>query len=200
MRSLGYIEGQNIAYEARFAEGAVECLPDWAAELVHLKVDVIVAQEGAATDAARRATPTIPIVMAVAAGDAVGRGWIASLAHPGANITGLTDESVQLSAKRLQLLKEAVPQAARIAVLWNASDPGMTLRYREIEKAAGILRVEVQALGVREPNDFAAAFSTMARRHPDAMFLVADVLTSMNRKRVVEFVAMHHIPTDDVRV
>ncbi len=194
LRGLGYIEGQNIAYEARFAEGAVERLPDLAAELVRRKVDVIVAQGGAATEAARRAAPTIPIVMAVAAGDAVGIGWIASLARPGGNITGLTDENVQLSTKRLQLLKEAVPQATLIAVLWNAADPGMTLRYREIEKAARSLKVEVQALGVREPADFAAAFSTMTRRRPGAMFLVADVLTSLNRKRVVEFAARHRIP------
>jgi len=194
LRELGYLEGQNIAYEARFAEGAVERLPGLAAELVGLKVNVIVAQGGAATEAARQATSTIPILMAVAAGDAVERGWIASLAHPGGNITGLTDETVQLSAKRLQLLKEAVPQAALIAVLWNAADPGMTLRYREIEKAARTLKVEVQALGVREPTDFAAAFSAMTRRRPGALFLVADVLTSMNRKRVVEFAAVQRIP------
>jgi putative ABC transport system substrate-binding protein len=194
LRELGYLEGQNIAYEARFAEGAVERLPGLAAELVGLKVNVIVAQGGAATEAARHATSTIPIVMAVAAGDAVARGWIASLAHPGGNITGLTDETVQLGAKRLQLLKGGVPQAALIAVLWNATDPGMTLRYREIEKAARTLKVEVQALGVREPTDFAAAFSAMTRRRPGALFLVADVLTSMNRKRVVEFAAEQRIP------
>jgi putative ABC transport system substrate-binding protein len=195
LRGLGYVEGQNIAYEARFAEGMVERLPDLAAELVRLKVDVIVAQGGAATEAARQATSTIPIVMAVAAGDAVATGWIASLAHPGANITGLTDESVQLSAKRLQLLKEAVPQAALIAVLWNAHDQGMMLRYREIEKAARTLRVEVEAFGLRESNDFAAAFSTMMRRRPDAIFLIADVFTTMNRKRLIEFAATHRIPT-----
>jgi len=194
LRGLGYLEGQNIAYEARFAEGAVERLPGLATELVGLKVNVIVAQGGAATEAARHATSSIPTVMAVAAGDAVARGWIASLAHPGGNITGLTDETVQLSAKRLQLLKEAVPQASVIAVLWNAADPGMTLRYREIEKAARTLKVDVQALEVREPTDFAAAFSAMTRRRPGALFLVADVLTSMNRKRVVEFAAVQRIP------
>jgi len=194
LRGLGYVEGQNIAYEARFAEGKVDRLPDLAAELVRLKVDVIVAQGGAAIEAARRATVTIPIVIAPAAGDAVAVGWIATLARPGANITGLTDEAVQLSAKRMELLKEAVPQAALIAILWNAADHGMTLRYREIEKAARTLRVEVQALGVREPDDFAAAFATMTQRRPDAIFLVADVLTTMNRKLLVEFAATHRIP------
>jgi putative ABC transport system substrate-binding protein len=124
----------------------------------------------------------------------VAAGSIASLARPGGNVTGLTDESVQLSAKRMQLLKEAVPQAARIAILWNTNDPGMTLRYREIEKAAQLLHVEVQALGVRGPEDFAGAFATMTRRRPDALFLVADGLTTTNRKLLIEFAATHHIP------
>lgn len=194
LRGLGYVEGQNVAYEARFAEGKMGRLPDLAAELVRLKMDVIVTQGGQATAAAKRATSTIPIVMAPAAGDAVAVGWIASLARPGGNVTGLSDESVQLSAKRMELLKEAVPKAAVIAVLWNANDQGMTLRYREIEKAARVLQVEVQALGVREPDDFAVAFSTMARRRPDAMFVVADALTTMNRKHLVEFAATHRIP------
>jgi ABC-type uncharacterized transport system substrate-binding protein len=194
LRGLGYVEGQNITYEARFAEAKFERLPEMAAELVRLKVDVLVTQGGAATVAAKQATSTIPIVMSLASGDAVATGMIASLARPGQNITGLTDESIQLSAKRMELLKEAVPKATRIAVLWNANDQGMTLRYREIEKAARILHVEVQALGVREPDDFDGAFSTMARQRPDAMFLVADALTNLNRKRFIEFAATQRIP------
>ncbi len=194
LRELGYVEGQTVAYEARFAEGKMDRLFGLAAELVRLKVDVIVAQGGLAVVAAKEATSTIPIIMAPAVGDAVALGWIASLPRPGGNVTGLTDESVQLSAKRMQLLKEAVPQAALIAVLWNAKDPGMTLRYRAIEKAAQLLHVEVQAFGVREPEDFAGAFSTMTRRRPDAIFLVSDVLTNMNRKRVIEFATTHRIP------
>jgi ABC-type uncharacterized transport system substrate-binding protein len=195
LRGLGYVEGKTIAYEARFAEGAAERLPGLAAELVRLKVDVIATNGGPATIAAKHATSTIPIAMAVAAGDAVATGLVASLARPGGNVTGLTDESIQLSAKRMGLLKEAVPQAVQIAVLWNANDPGMTLRYREIEKAARTLRVEVQALAVRDPNDFASAFSAMMRHRPDAMFLVADGLTTMNRKQFVEFAATHRIPS-----
>jgi len=194
LRGLGYVEGQNVAYEARFAEGKAERLPDLAAELVRLKIDVIVAQGGLAAAAAKQATSTIPIIMSPASGDAVAVGLIASLARPGGNVTGLSDESVQLSAKRMALLKEAVPKAALIAVLWNANDQGMTLRYREIEKAARILHVEVQALGVREPDDFAVSFSTMTRRRPDAMFLVADALTTLNRQRIIEFAATHRIP------
>ena len=195
LRALGYVEGQNLVYEARFAEGKFERLPDLAAELVRLKVDVIVSQGGASTEAARRATSTIPIVMAPASGDAVAVGWIATLARPGTNITGMSDESIQLSAKRMELLKEAVPQAVVIAIVWNENDHGMTLRYREIEKAARTLRVEVQALGVRGPEDFATAFATMIRRRPDAMFLVADALTNVNRKQFVEFAAANRIPT-----
>jgi putative ABC transport system substrate-binding protein len=132
--------------------------------------------------------------MAPAAGDAVAVGWISTLARPGGNITGLSDESVQLSAKRMELLKEAVPQAALIAIVWNDNDHGMTLRYREIEKAARTLRVEVLPLGVRNVEDFTGAFEAMTRRKPDAMFIVTDVLTNMNRKRFVEFAATHRIP------
>jgi len=194
LRALGYVEGRNVVYEARFAEGRLERLPGLAAELVRLKVDVIATQGGPASVAAKQATSTIPIVMARAAGDAVAAGLIASLARPGGNVTGLTDESVQLSGKRMQLLKEAVPKAALIAVLWNVSDEGMTLRYREIEKAARTLNVDVQPLGVREPDDFAGAFSAMTRRRPDAMFVVADALTVMNRKQLIEFAAMQRIP------
>jgi putative ABC transport system substrate-binding protein len=194
LRELGYVEGQNIVYDARFAEGNFERLPDLALELVQLHVDVIVAQGGKATEAARRATTTIPIVMAPASGDAVAVGWIATLAHPGANITGLSDESVQLSAKRMELLKEAVPKATLIAIVWNEADYGMTLRYREIEKAANILHVEVQAVRVRGPEDFPAAFATMTTRRPDAMFLVADALTNVNRKQFVDFAAANRIP------
>jgi ABC-type uncharacterized transport system substrate-binding protein len=194
LRGLGYVEGQNIAYEARFSGGKNELLPGFAAELVRLKVDAIVAQGGAAARAAKQATSTIPIITAPAAGDNVATGLIASLARPGGNVTGLTDELVQLSAKRMEILKEAVPKAALIAVLWNAGDEGMTLRYREIEKAARVLKVEVQPLGVRAPEDFAEAFSTMVRRRPDAMFLVADFLTSSNRKQLIEFAATHRIP------
>ena len=148
---------------------------------------------GPATAASRQATSTIPIVMALV-GDADGVGLINSLAHPGGNVTGVTDQSAELSAKRLEILKEAVPKAERIAVLWNADDMGMTMRYQNVEKAAQVLRVTVQALGVREPNDFDVAFAAMTQRRPDAMFLVTDALTLLNRKRVIEFAATHRIP------
>jgi putative ABC transport system substrate-binding protein len=194
MRGLGYVEGKNVMYEARFADGFSERLPGLAAELVQLKMDVIATIGGTATAAAKQATSTIPIVMAAFAGDAVETGLIGSLARPGANVTGLTDESVLLSAKRMELLKEALPKARVIAILWNANEPAMTLRYREIERAARNLRVEVRAIGLRGPTDFDEAFSAMTRDRPDAMFLVADSLTTANRKQVVEFATSQRIP------
>ena len=193
LKDLGYVEGQNVVYVSRWADARQERLPGLATELVGEKVDVIVTAGGPATAASRQATSTIPIVMALV-GDADGLGLINSLAHPGGNVTGVTDQSAELSAKRLEILKEAVPKAERIAVLWNADDLGMTMRYQNVEKAAQVLRVTVQALGVREPNDFDVAFAAMTQRRPDAMFLVTDALTLLNRKRVIEFAVTHRIP------
>jgi putative ABC transport system substrate-binding protein len=190
---LGYVEGKTVTYAGRWAEAKRDRLPGLVAELVDLKVDLIVTLGGPAAEAAKEATSTIPIVIA-STGDAVGIGLIASLARPGGNITGITDQATELSAKRLELLKEAVPKASRIAVLWNADDRAMTLRYREIERAARILRVAVQPLGVREPDDFDVAFSAMTRERPDALFLVTDALTTLNRKRILDFAAVHRIP------
>jgi putative ABC transport system substrate-binding protein len=193
LQALGYVEQQNVVYLGRWAGAKQDLLPGLAAELVGLKVDVIVTQGGPASAAAKQATSSIPIVLAQV-GDADGIGLIESLARPGGNVTGITDQSVELSAKRMELLKEAVPKAARIAVLWNADDRGMTLRYREVEKAAQMLHVAVQPLGVREPNDFETAFSAMTLSRPDGLFLVTDALTALNRKRVIDFAAVHRIP------
>jgi putative ABC transport system substrate-binding protein len=193
LQELGYVERQNVIYLGRWADAKQDRLPGLAAELVGLKVHAIVTVGGPATHAAKQATSSIPIVMALV-GEAVGIGLIESLARPGGNVTGITDESVALSAKRLEIIKEAVPRAVRMAVLWNADDRGMTLRYREVEKAAQMLHVTVQALGVREPDDFDMAFSAMALNRPDAQFLVTDALTLLNRKRVIEFAEKHRIP------
>jgi putative ABC transport system substrate-binding protein len=193
LAELGYAEGRNMVYEARWAEAKFGRLPELAAELVRLRVDAIVVTGEPASSALKEATSTIPIVIA-GAGDPVGTGMVASLARPGGNITGTSAQATELSAKRMEILKEAVPKASRIAVLWNADNPAMTLRYREIEKAARILRVTVQPLGVREPEDFDAAFSAMTRERPDALFMVTDALTNLNRKRVIEFTAKHRIP------
>ncbi len=190
---LGYREGNNVVYAGRWAEVKRERLPALAVELVAFGVDVIITFGSSAAAAAKQATSSIPIVMALSA-DPVGVGLVTSLARPGANVTGVTDNATALSAKRLELLKEAVPRAARIAVLWNAQDQAMTLRYREIDRAAGVLGVTVVALGVREPDDFDRAFAALERDRPDALFLVTDALTNLNRKRVLDFAEMHRMP------
>jgi len=177
----------------RWAEDKQDRLPGLAAELVGLRVDVIVTTGGPASGAAKRATSSIPIVLAQV-GDADGLGLIESLARPGGNVTGVTDQSVELSAKRLEILTEVVPKATRIAVLWNADDRGMTLRYRQVEKAAQMLHVTVQPLGVREPDDFDMAFSAMTANPLYALIMVTDALTLLNRKRVIDYALVHRIP------
>ncbi len=193
LAELGYIEGRNVVYEGRWADAKFGRLPELAAELVRLRVDAIVVRGGPASAALKEATSTIPIIIA-GSGDPVRAGLIASLARPGGNITGTSAQDTELSAKRLEILKETVPKAMRIAVLWNANDRGMTLRYQEIDRAARILHVTIQPLGVGEPDDFDVAFSAMTRERPDALFLVTDALTNLNRKRVIEFAATYRIP------
>ena len=190
---LGYVEGRNVVYEGRWAEGKFASLPELAADLARLRVDAIIVFGYPPTAAAKAATSTIPIVMA-GSGDPVSTGLIASLARPGGNITGTSSQETELSAKRMEILKEAVPKATRIAVLWNANDRAMSLRYSEIDRAARVLQLTVQALGIGAPNDFDGAFAAMTRERPDALFLVADALTTLNRKRVIDFAAEHRIP------
>ncbi len=156
MRELGYVEGQNIVFEERWAEGKAERLPSLAAELVGRKVDVIVAGGTLAPLAAMRATKTIPIVLG-AAGAPVETGLVSSLAKPGGNVTGLSNLSADLTAKRLQLLKEVVPGVTREAVLWNAANPVAAVVMRETEAAARRLGLPVQSLEVRGPDDFEKA-------------------------------------------
>ena len=193
LEELGYVGGKNVTYIGRWSETKFERLPGLAAELVGLDVDLLLTTGAPAADAAKAATSTIPIVVVVP-GDADATGLVASLARPGGNITGISDPATELSAKRLGLLKEAVPSATRVAVMWNANDRAMTLRYGEVERAARVLHVTVQPLGVRGPDDIDAALSNMTRERPDALFLVADALTILNRKRIIDFAAAHRIP------
>jgi len=193
LAGLGYVEGQNVTYVGRWAETKFERLPGLAAELVALDVDLVLTVGAPAADAAKGATSTIPIVVVVP-GDADATGLVASLARPGGNVTGISDPATELSAKRLGLLKEVVPSATRVAVMWNANDRAMTLRYNEVEKAARVLHVNVEPLGVRGADDIDTALSNMNREHPDALFLVADSLTVANRKRIIDFAAAHRIP------
>jgi putative ABC transport system substrate-binding protein len=188
----GYALGRNLAFESRGAEGHMDRLPQLVAELVASKVDVIVTLGYRATLAAKQGT-NLPVV-AYGAGDPVRTGLVDSLARPGGNLTGISDVSAEVTPKRLELLKEFAPSLRRVAVLWNADDLGMTLRYRASEAGAQALGVSVLPLGVREPDDFDQAFAAMNRDMPDAILMVSDSLTNLNRKRVFEFAAAHRLP------
>jgi len=193
LRELGCIEGQNIAIEVRFASGRVERLPELAAELVRLKVDVIVTPGTPPSLAAKQATSTIPIVFAGVA-DAVGAGLIASFARPGGNITGLTGISAELGGKRLELLKQVAPKASRVAVLYNPADRSNVLVLKEMQVSAPALRLTLQPLGVRGPGEFEAAFVAMSRKRAHALFVAAGVLTTEHRKAIVDLAAKSRIP------
>jgi putative tryptophan/tyrosine transport system substrate-binding protein len=193
LRDLGYIEGQNIAIEYRFAGGQVERLPELAAELVRLKLDVIVAPYTPPALAAKRATSTIPIVFAVVA-DAVGAGLIANFARPGRNITGLTSSSAELGGKRLDLLKQVVPKASRVAVLYNPADRSNVLVLKQLQESAPTLALTLQPLEVREPREFEGAFLAMTRERAHAMFGTPGVLTFEHRQVLVDLAAKRRIP------
>ena len=189
----GYIVGRNLIIETRAAEGHLERIPALIHDLIANKVDVMVVQ-GYPPALAAKQIGTLPTVVLGGTGDPVATGLIASLARPGGNITGISDVSAQLSPKRLELLKDLIPTLKQVAMLWNANDLGMTLRVRESEQAARALNLSVQALGVREPNDFAAAFAAMIDQLPDGILMVSDSLTLLNRRRVFEFSAAHRLP------
>ena len=193
LRELGYIEGTNLTVERRFAAGRRERLSAFASELIALKPDLILTQGGQSAEAVSRATHDIPVVI-IGAGDPVGAGIVEGLGRPGGNVTGVTEVSTELSAKRLQLLKEAVPASARVAVLWNAADRAMNLRYREIETAAKAMQIVIRSIEIRDPEDLEAAFALMRGDCPDAMFIVSDALTGLNRKRIIEFAAQTRLP------
>jgi len=190
----GFVEGRNIVFDRRYANNQIDKLGALAAELQAEKVDVIVTFGYPAALAAKVSANKTPAVIS-GAGDPVATGLVDGLARPGGNLTGLTELSTQLSAKRLEILKDAVPGLRVVAMLWNAADLGMTLRYHAAEDAARVLGVSVQTLGVREPNDFEQAFAAMTRQRPDAILMVSDALTILNRKRVVEFAAANRLPT-----
>lgn len=193
MRELGYIEGRTVFFEGRYADGQADRLPRLAAELVALNVDVIVTAASPAVSAAGRATSTIPIVFA-AVGDAVAAGHVSSLARPGGNITGLSLLGKELSSKRLELLKELYPRAARLAVLFNPQDHGMAIRVAEAQAAARALGLSVLLLEIKTPKEFEHAFSTMTKEHPDAILTVVDGLTMAHRKRIIDFAAENRLP------
>ena len=193
LRDLGYVEGQNIVIERRYSEGRNERLPDLAADLVRLKVDVIVAAGTPPPYAAKRATTTIPIVMTNAS-DPVGSGLVASLARPGGNITGLSLLSPELAGK-LELLKETVPKVSRVAVLWNPANPVHTLILRQAEVAARSLRLQLQILEARGPNEFDSAFSAMTKERAGALLVLADPMFFGHRTRLADLAAKSRLPS-----
>ena len=194
LREMGWIEGKNIAFEYRSAEDRLERLPELAAELVRLNVDVIAAGGTLAPLAVKRVTSTIPIVM-TSAGDPLGSGLVASLARPGGNVTGMSLMVPDLGGKRLELLKEALPRLSRVAVLWNAANPYSANVFKETQVASRTLGIEVQSLETRDPDGFDGAFKAVRRQHPDALVTVEDPLTSDHRKLIADFAAGQRLPS-----
>jgi ABC-type uncharacterized transport system substrate-binding protein len=194
LRELGYLEGHNIAFESRFGEGKPDRLPGLAAELVGLKVDVIVTSGTPASLAAKQATRTIPIVMAQLA-DPVGAGLVASLGRPGGNVTGLTTQDANLSGKRLEMLREVVPKVSRFAVLIDETSPGSMLIARGTQVAAQSLGVQLQSLGVRGPGELDRAFSAMKEARAGALIVESSSLLFTSRTRLADLALKNRLPT-----
>jgi len=194
LRTLGYVEGKSLAIESRWADDKYERLPDLAVELVGLNVEVIVLRTTPAAVAARRVAPTLPIVI-LSAIDPVGAGLVASLAKPGGTITGLTTLAPDLSAKRVQLLKEVLPRLSRLAVLWNSANPANTAGWRQTEEAARTLGVQLQSRQVEGAKDFERAFGLIAKDRPDALLIVEDALMVGHTKQIADFAIRERLPT-----
>ena len=191
LRELGYVEGQNIVIEYRWADGNFERLPELAEELVRLKVDVIVAPGVQAVRAAKQSTTTIPVIFPTA-GDAVASGLVASLARPGGNITGLTILSPELSGKRLELLKEAFPRLSRVAVLLDPRQPPLSMK--ETQTTGQSLRLKLQFLEVRDAADVESVFSAMSRERADALITLPHPVLQVHQRRIVELAARSRVP------
>jgi len=194
LRDYGYVEGQNIVIERRFAEGRAERLPEIVADLVRLKPEVIVTSTDVAIAAVKRQTQSIPIVMANST-DPVGTGFVANLGHPGGNVTGLTGISPELGAKRLELLKEVVPGLSRVAIIWNPDDRGAVFEYKEAESAARPLRLELQSVEMSRADDLESAFSALTAGRAEALMVVGSALAFTNRNQIVALAEKHRLPT-----
>ena len=191
LRDLGYVEGRNIKIESRWAEGNYERLPGLAADLVRLKVDVIVTYGTPASEAAKRATATIPIVMAAII-DPVASGLVTSLARPGGNVTGQSMMSSDLVEKQLEILKEIVPKVSRVALLHNPANPGNAPQVKHAQDAARALGVRLQLLGARDPGEIDSAFALMTAEQ--AVIVLVDATLQANRARITDLAARHHLP------
>ena len=194
LRDLGWIEGKNISVEYRYAEGRSDRLPDLAADLVRLKVDLFVASVNTDALVAQKATRTIPIVMA-SPGDPVATGLVKSLARPGGNITGLSTISPELAGKRLELLREMVPKLSRVAVLWNPQGASSTNQWKEIQLPARQLGVQLHSLEVRNPNEFDKAFEDAIRARAGALAIMSDQVFAGNLKRIADLAAKNRLPS-----
>jgi putative tryptophan/tyrosine transport system substrate-binding protein len=192
LRDLGLVEGKNVTFERRYADDKLDRLPELAAELVRLNVDVIVTVGTLAPLAAKQATKTIPIVM-VNAGDPLGSGLVDSLARPGGNVTGMSLMAPDLGAKRLELLKEVLPQVSNVGILWNAANPYTALVFKETERAASLLGVRLQSIEVRSLNDIEAALRS-ANQGIGALIIVEDPMTFGHHKRISDIAASNHLP------
>jgi putative ABC transport system substrate-binding protein len=197
LRERGYIEGQNIAIEHRYAEGKIDRLPQLAAELVRLKVDIIVVSGGdTMIRAAMNATKTIPIVMTGQGIDPVEAGLVESLARPGGNVTGITNLSIQLGGKRLELLKEAVPKIARVAVLYASANPSSVLAMKgDLPAAARALKLTLQPWEVRAADGFEKVFAAMSKQRPDGLYVTGGPLIFANQKRIIGLALKSRLPS-----
>jgi putative tryptophan/tyrosine transport system substrate-binding protein len=192
LRELGYVEGKNIVIDIRWAEGKYDRLPALAAELVGLKVSVVVVSGAKATLAMTRATTTIPIVMG-STGDAVALGVVTNLARPGGNITGWTFFASESAAKRLELLKEVMPRITQVAFLFNPADPPFVLKA--MEPVAKALKLELPQFEARGPNEFESAFAAMVQRHVDAIIVQGDTMFAVNAKAIADLAIKHGLPS-----
>ena len=193
LRELGYIEGKNILIEYRFAEGKADRLPELATELVQLKVDAIFTTGTPAIFALKKATKTIPIVF-FSTSDPIGTGVVASLAHPGGNITGISVLASELWPKRLELLKEISPKLSRVAMLWNKGNAGMALEAKATQEVAGPLGVALQDRGVKDPNELDVVFAVMTKDRPDGFLALMDPVLNSYQKRILDFLAQNRLP------
>ena len=193
LREAGYVEGQNVVIEYRFAEGSLDKLQAQAAELVALKVDMLVVVGDIAIQTAQKATTTIPIIM-VSGGDPVASGYVASVARPGGNITGMSSLLPEMDAKLLALLKEAVPKASRVAVLWNPNSHGGVLGFKAMQAAAPGLKVTLLSVEARRQDEVERAFSAITAQRADAFVVLTDPITFRNRGQIIEFAARNRLP------
>jgi putative ABC transport system substrate-binding protein len=195
MRELGYLEGQNVKFEDRFADGHFDRLPGLAADLARLNLDVIVAVAPGAIRAASEATRTVPIVMAFSGVDPVKAGFVASLNRPGGNVTGLTMLAPELSAKRLEILKQAVPSATRVGVLGYRANPGTPEQLAAIERAAEGLGLTMHVVLTERPGGYAQVFARLARERAGAVLILSDTVLATDRRLIVETATKHRLPT-----